>query len=383
MNSRVNRALILTAALASTPAFAAETTINGFASFVGGTTVKSTDLPNGEQSEYVADRGYVRNADGEINRDAIYRDSVSYRPDTNYGVQFKSDLTKGLTVTAQLTGRGSQDFKTELDWAYVTYELSPKAAIQAGRQRLPLYYYSDFIDVGYAYHWLRPPVDVYGNTLTTYEGVSLMYNGNLGDWTTQSRLYTGTSNNENTRFGNFSTEGFYGAVVDTNNSWLRLRFSFIVGDFYVEDTPVDKDQARASAFGSFAAHLTLGNGFIVSEITNGEILDGKYLHDGTAAFDALGSFMVSAGYQFDTVTPHITYSDSNVDFYGEGPYSMFKDWYIKSETITAGLRWDFHPSAALKIEYSSAKDKSTTQLVQIRGKVEEADVLAVGFDVIF
>jgi len=383
MNSTLQRAIIVAAGMVSASGFAAETTINGFASIVGGTTISDTRLPGGEKTEYIADRGYSRTADGGINENAIYPDTISYQPDSNYGVQFKSDLTQGLSVTAQLAGRGSHSFKTELDWAYITYEISQKTVLQAGRQRLPMYYYSDFIDVGYAYHWLRPPVDVYENTLTTYEGVSLMYNDNLGDWTTHSRIYTGTAGNEYSRYGNFRTDGFYGALFDTNNSWLRLRFSYIQGEFYVVGTPVDKEQAKDAVFTSFAANLTLGNGFAIAEITAGDVLDGEYLHDGRAAFDTLGSFMVSAGYQFENVTPHITFSESNVDLYGEGDYSMSNGWFIKSETITAGLRWDFHPSAAFKIEYSSAKDKSADQLVALRGKTEEADVISVGFDVIF
>lgn len=384
MNPTLNRALLLALGVVSVPSFAAETTINGFASVVGGITTKSTDLPNGEETTYVADRGFVRNDDGSLNENAVYSDTLSFRPDTNYGLQFKSDLTRGLTVTAQIAGRGAQDFETELEWAYLSYELTPKAIMQAGRQRIPLYYYSDFIDVGYAYHWIRPPVEVYSNTLITYEGVSLTYNGSLGDWTAQTRIYTGSSSNDNTRFGSFNSDSLYGGVFNINNSWLRFRASYLTGDFYVEGTITDKDNAKNAAFGSVALNLTFGNAFIIAEATSGEVQD-DYMVDGStnAAFDGLESLMLSASYLMGSFTPHITYSDSKVNFYGKDEFAPFSGWYVKSETITAGVRWDFHPSAAFKIDYSTAKDKSVDELVAARGKVEEADVLSFGFDVIF
>lgn len=383
MNSKLPSYRLIPAAmmLLSAQGFAAETTINGFASIVGGVTVNSAELPSGEEATYVADRGFARNEDGTPNDNAIYSDSISYRPDTNYGVQFKSDLTRGLTVTAQIAGRGAQDFKTELEWAYLSYDLTPNTTLQAGRQRMPLYYYSDFIDVGYAYHWIRPPVDVYSNTLTTYEGFSLTHNGSLGNWTTKTRLYTGTSSNETTRFGSFNSDGMYGLVFNINNDWLQLRASYLTGEFYVDGTETGQDNAQNSAFGSVALNFTLGNGFIIAEATSGKVQDG-YLSDGAAQFDGLSSFMVSAGYQFGSVTPHLTFSNSQVDFYS-GIVPLYEGWFTKSETITAGIRWDFHPSAAFKLEYVSAKDKSVDQLVFLRGKVEEADVVAFGFDLLF
>ena len=54
------------------------------------------------------------------------------------------------------------NFKADVDWAYVSYELTPKLLVQAGHKRLPIYYYSDFMYVGYAYPWVRPPQDLYG-----------------------------------------------------------------------------------------------------------------------------------------------------------------------------------------------------------------------------
>lgn len=55
--------------------------------------------------------------------------------------------------------------------------------LQIGRKRLPLYYYSDFQDVGYAYNTVRPSPDVYGWDIVNYNGASLSTTRSLGDWT--------------------------------------------------------------------------------------------------------------------------------------------------------------------------------------------------------
>ena len=358
----------------------AETTFNGFASFVGGIAIKTVDLPNGSESRFIADPGRSTNELGLENDDAFYGDTVSYLPDTNYGLQVRSDLTQGLTVTAQITGRGSNDLQAELEWAYLSYDLTAKTELQVGRQRMPLYYYSDFIDVGYAYHWIRPPTDVYLNTLPTYEGVTIINNSGIGDWNIATRFYTGTTFNEGSQFGNFGGETIYGLVFNISNDWLQFRASYLTGDFYTSGI-TDKNNTQRGDFGSFAVNITPGDFFFFAEATDGVVND-SFLASGNFQLDALAGTLASAGYHFGNLTPHLSYSESSVDFSGDlNP--VFEPWYFKRQTITAGVRWDFHPAAALKVEYASMQDDSFEQLLAIRGKASEADLVSVGFDIIF
>jgi hypothetical protein len=57
--------------------------------------------------------------------------------------------------------------------------------------RVPFYRYSDFLDVGYAYRWIRPPKSVYNLAFSTYEGVSFVYNSQLGSWDSTLQLIGG------------------------------------------------------------------------------------------------------------------------------------------------------------------------------------------------
>lgn len=387
-HSTASKALLASALLLAHTAQAAEITFNGFASFVGGTAVEQEELPDGTQSELLADPTYAT-IDGEKNRHARYGEDVTYRPDSNYGLQVNADMGKGLKATAQLTGKGANDFNAEIEWAYMSYNFTETTSFQAGRQRLPLYFYSDFLDVGYAYHWVRPPVDVYATTFSTYDGASLAYDGSLGDWDAGAKLYTGSTISEHSRFGEFTSDQMAGLVLTTGNEWLRLRASYMGGDFYIKESQLtNKDNKVDALFASAAAYFTLGNGFIAAETTLSEATEeGAYLSSPTSPvsevqFDELNSYMLTAGYQFGDFTPHVTYSESEIH-YSPALNPAFEGVSSKTESVIGGIRWDFHPSAAMKLEYSRTLDKSHPGLIELVGKYYQVSVVNLGFDVVF
>ncbi|WP_143247596.1 hypothetical protein [Agaribacterium haliotis] len=425
MSPKLLQKTLLGAAIssASLSAIAAETTFNGFASVVGGIALNQETLPFGCKAMFAADPGYIGLAVGEpgttcegdldptnqagasttsVNRKAAYSDQLSFTPDSNYGLQIKSDLNNGLSFTAQLTGRGSKDFQAELESAYLTYDFTPNTTLQAGRQRLPLYYYSDFFDVGYAYHWIRPPIDVYANTQNTFEGVSLTQRASFGSWSAQGRIYTGSAYNPLSRFGDSSTDSLTGGLLEASNDYLRLRASYVQGDFYVRGTLTDKSNEQPGYFGSLSAHLTLGNFFALVEGTAGGFHDDDAYFSTTPVTDvinpvdprtwdrgmtALDSAMISAGWIFGDFTPHITYSQNTLELAIINPLNGKPidndELYVAASTWTYGLRWDFHPSADFKVEYSARTDDSGSLFVASEGKTQGVDVLSMGFDVIF
>lgn len=84
-------------------------------------------------------------------------------------------MGNGLTATTQVLAEGSNDFQMEVEWAYVSYSITPSLIVQTGRLRTPFYLYSSALDVGYTYHWISPPAPVYASAgLTRFEGVDLV-----------------------------------------------------------------------------------------------------------------------------------------------------------------------------------------------------------------
>lgn len=101
-------ALTLTlAALLAAPAHA-DLTINGFASIKAGMTLDSDSTLYG------------------------YTDELDFKNESLFAVQVMSDLGEKLSVTAQLMGRGREDFNAEFEWAFLSYQLTDNMQINAG-----------------------------------------------------------------------------------------------------------------------------------------------------------------------------------------------------------------------------------------------------------
>lgn len=113
------------AGLLAAPAYA-DVTINGFASINAGIALDKNDSLYG------------------------YDDSLDFKNESLFAIQIMSDLGEKLSVTAQLMGRGSNDFDVGFEWAFISYQINDDWRINAGRLRTPFYKYSDFRDVGYS-----------------------------------------------------------------------------------------------------------------------------------------------------------------------------------------------------------------------------------------
>ena len=204
----------------------AEVNISGFASVMGGKVTSGTGVPGFVGPTFVANYPTV----------GVYEEEWSFKPDSKFGLQFTTDLTEGLSATAQLVGRGADDFEATFEWAYVSYEINENWTLQAGKKRLPLYYYSDFFDVSYAYMWVRPPADNYTWQIFNYTGVNAQFNYQLGDWAVSGNIYTGREDDgDNKLLSDYFIkapvreiwENIIGGVVGLNKDWLDLRLTYM------------------------------------------------------------------------------------------------------------------------------------------------------------
>ena len=366
-------------------AHGAETTFNGYASFVGGTAIDPIELPNGEKAVFVADPGYG-GVPSSLNSNAAYTDKLSFSPDSNYGLQIGSNLGDGLKVTALLTGRGSTDYETEIEAMYLSYQIVPNTTLQFGRQRIPLFYYSDFFDVGYAYHWIRPPVEVYANTLINYDGASIINKGSLPFVSYKLKVYAGSAKNESSRFGNLVGESLAGLNAELSTDWLRIGATLLNGDFHTVGTSTDEDNSQSVWFGSLSANLTFGDFFALGEYTYaGSQEEGAALASPAGGgrevlVSDTDAMMFSTGYQIGSFTPHFSYSKSKntVEINPNLP-----EQESGKSAVTFGIRWDFHSSSAFKVEYTSTTDESSDIIIQNSGNSLEAKIVSFGYDVIF
>ncbi len=139
---------------AAPPFAAAEVQINGFASIVSG-----IDLEEDGKSAY-----------GNRTVDNLQESKVA--------LQWTADLEKGLRFVGQTMARGSATtgFSLNYDWAYFDFNVGDSAKLKFGRLRIPFYKYSDYLDVGYAYHWITPPTSMYSLDFSNMDGVGYQQN---------------------------------------------------------------------------------------------------------------------------------------------------------------------------------------------------------------
>ncbi|MDC8829190.1 porin [Alteromonas gilva] len=308
-----------------------------------------------------------------------YSDDIEFKQGSFFALQAYSDLTEGLSATVQLRARGSDDWEPDFTWAYLSYEIDPSWRIQAGRQRIPFYLYSDYLDVSYAYHWISPPSEVYKAPFDSIDGIATIHNFSVGDALVDMRLYFGQEDFETTT-NSFEISNIISAVASVNYGWWTFKTSYtqfdITGELGLEplvqawsnspfplvgsDLDVNEDEYSGLEVGVIYDNqdwLFLAE-YIPSSLDKGVI--GDY-----------GPWMISVGKRFGSTMFHATVGEDKVDAYNENFKNVPRGLdagldaligatqdVIDSNTYTrpfysVGMRWDFHPSVAFKVEYTN------------------------------
>ena len=330
----------------------AETQVSGYASFVAGKVTSG--------NEFLAD----------YPKTGVYDKDWSFSPDTSIGVQLNTDINDKLEFVIQAVSNGATDFDVELDWAYISYQLSTDLSFQAGRKRLPLYYYSDFFDVGYAYYWIRPPADNYTWQISNYNGLSLMYQPQIGDWDSLFYFYFGREDSEENELLSMlisasvdeTWKNMFGVVAELSQEWVELRFTYMNSqlDRTVNDIITTEDVNQT--FSGVSINLYVENISVLSEFNQ---------YERSASDIHVKTSMLSVAYRVGDFTPHLTRSmlDQDDNIAGGDEHH---------ETKSLGFRWDLNKKTALKIQYDKVKDEGVN--IPVLGSAES---ISIGIDFVF
>ena len=320
-----------------------------------------------------------------------YDDDVDFKQDSLFALQTSADLGEGLSATVQIISRGENDWDTEFEWAYLSYEVSDQTRVSVGRLRTPLYINSEYLDVSYAYPWITPPEGFYDLSADTYEGVGITHNFTLGEFDTQAQFFFGSNSEEIAISGvpisGGSLDNMYGGALTFNRDWLTLRTAYTTAlatypieplaqlsaawqnipgfDQIASDLIFDGDRAE---FLEFGLQIDYNNLLVIAEYV-------EETYDGGVPIGDEESWYAMLGYRFDNVLVHATYGKDD-----ETPSSLLgripagntgNAGFDGLVGITRGLvdgeredsyyyilgaRWDFHDSAALKVEFSQFED---------------------------
>jgi hypothetical protein len=334
---------------------------------------------------------------------AGFEDKFTFDTDTVLGLQVRGAINEKLSATGQIVARGSEDFDPDMAWAYLSYEATEKLTAKLGRIRLPFYLYSDFLEVGYAYHWISPPAEVYFVPVDSTNGFDLVYSTNFGRVDASLQGYFGSFDKDIDSEGtaiNISARDQVGLVATGNYDWLTLRGSVHqskvnLGGFGETALPapfgsIDNLAATLNGLPSFlvgAAGSEVANNLSADDVTflysefalKAEYNNWLFVTEFTRLKSDSGPLadqnraFASIAYTMDDWTVHFTQGradDDAADVSGSLPVipgvtdgliqlvdGIADGFADESTTNTIGLRYDFTAGAAFKIEYSDVDDK--------------------------
>ncbi len=311
----------------SSSTFAIELNVSGFGSIIG------TQVTGGD--------GYVAHYPSM----ASYDDSFNMIEESRLGVQSSAVFDEKTSVTLQFTSRGSLDWGTNLEWFYLTYDVKPDLRLQAGRMRLPAYLYSDFMDVGFAYTFIRVPGDAYSVDAVNYNGLSLTYSTQLGTIDTSLQLYAGGETTDPNTLMSYirafehrrDYTDLYGAVLNFTYGPATLRTTYLSS--HIEETALDPASVPGFvnppgefdiAFYDVALLLDLSPFNIVAEYNE---------------YEYYTSWLGSVSYNTGKWTFHATASD----------FELNEAWESHS-TYGMGLRYDINSNVAFKLQVDKFDD---------------------------
>lgn len=272
-------------------------------------------------------------------------DEVAFSPDSMAALQMSFAINDNAQAVIQLVGRGDDDWDPEIEWAYISYTFDNDVTVRGGRLRLPVFMLSDYLEVGYAYPFARPSVEVYGNVpVSTYEGFDVQLPFDVADATLTIQPFIGEG--EITNDTDFSL--LYGSAAELSYGNFSFRASIATGELESEDVIVDEQDGDFLGFG-----MTWDNGdwLFMSEWTRVEV-------DGLTP-DTDG-YYASLAYRYDAFTPYFMYAVAETQDDDERaavfPPTVRAAADIERTAYSLGLRWDFAPSMAVKFDATLLDD---------------------------
>jgi hypothetical protein len=300
---------------------------------------------------------------------------ANFSTDTIVALQISKQINETTSATTQLVSRGTESYDTNSAWAYVTYAIDSDTDVRAGRLRTPFFYYSDFLEVGYAYNWVRPPEEVYSlDALASVNGIDVTHRFNMGSTDGSVQTYFGRLDTSYAVIGEayeLELKNFGGVVLNLNRGNFGTRLSYHRADVYGD---LDATGTRAlDGLVAFATSVGRGDDFDITGQTtqfveaagtweNGDyavIAEYTALRHGTASMLDANAFLVTGAKRFGTTTVHATYTTRRDLTDGDAlQKSLQTNAQVHEQSYILGARYDYDTGTAFKFEVQYQDEKT-------------------------
>jgi len=287
--------------------------------------------------------------------------------DTHFGLSVSKELPADMSVAGQIFASGAEGggYEMVLDWAYATKRIGNALSMNAGKIKYPNLLVSEFVDVGIAYPWIRPPQEMYSFdvegrpnlSLESFVGASVIYNGFAGDIEYSAQAYAGDAGLE---AGQLSK--MMGAKLVAGTDMFSVQAG--LNKHMPENTlgegglPADKNGKDITVI-TVGATVHAANVLLMSEYASGTAT----VEAGEESLDT-SAYYATLGYQLGKILPHVTYAKLDAE---DGQSSM-----------TYGMKYQLSPAATVKMDFSQITPDAEPGMA-----AEDFGVLSVALDLVF
>lgn len=301
-------------------------------------------------------------------------DRLNFGSDSVLGVQGNARLGSSAEAVLQVLSRKTpgNDHTPRAALAFLSFAPAPELTLRAGRLRVPAFMLSDSLDINYAHPWIRPPVEVYAlNPFADMDGIDLLYRTRTGDVDLELHPYLGRSRVDITESGRASLSMLRGMNIGLSSGALtlhlgysRARLDLRWGDaqFAVLQSALERlPQGRhilAEMQGSGASTSFTSAGFQWDD-NNWQVI-GEYAARRASDFvNSAHGWHLTIGRHIGARTPYLKLARTRQDkpivgrhlSAGLPAVEAFNASRNGSQhSFGAGLRWDVHTNAAMKME---------------------------------
>lgn len=308
---------------------------------------------------------------------AGYSNAWSARVDSKLGVQLTSNFASKFKAVLQVVSEQGPDgsFDPRVEWANLSYEVTPEITLRVGRTVLPTFMTSEYRKVGYANPTVRPAAEVYNLVpITNSDGIDIIY----------QKRFDEITNTVHMLYGQKYTKLPDGFEVDAKNAFalantLEWRNTTLFASYSHADLSADVLSPLFEGFRAFgtegerlAERFDLNDTRVRIASIGGRYDPGDWFVNSEWALSRSPSFVgdnrgwyVTGGVRIGALTPYLSVADLRAK--GERshpglpvpqaqPLNLALNQLLAGNSgdqgrVAVGVRWDFAPRVALKAQY--------------------------------
>ncbi|HEY8877898.1 MAG TPA: hypothetical protein VIN03_10065 [Roseateles sp.] len=319
--------------------------------------------------------------------------------DSRLGLQLNYNLGPSLEVVGQVIARKRGAFSADteaLEWGYASYRPNADWTLRAGRVNVDAFLMADYRNVGYGYLPARPPLELYARLPTTLDGGDLARSWFAGDAQWRVKLFAGSTRIGDVNFSKASKlHAVAGAMVSREEGGWLLRASFARSRIDFDQSEIQQALAAlgqlsglpipgvAQQAGALRQRLS-ANGIDAQFTELGARYEGpqwqwsaEVVRVSAAPLTVDRTAYVTLGFRMGDWTPFVSVGRARnsvavlenpvwqpqlapllgpvgaaqLQMLGEATTRALNGARMEQSSWSVGARWDFHPQAALKLQW--------------------------------